>query len=276
MHIRYNNDERCRNYIRQGRENIIMSRYQKWILITVLIGLLIPQFATRTVVASGSTGKSSTKSANTTRSEKAEKVIYLTFDDGPTAHTMQLLDILAKYDAKATFFMLGPHMEQYQTATKRIVKEGNGLGLHGVTHVVKQFYSSPFSAYKEMRDANESLYQVAGVRTSLVRTPYGSKPYMKQGYRDVMLNQGGFHLWDWNVDSLDWKYKKDHQRVYKNIMSQVNSVEKRGTAPVVLMHDQPATLKVLPLVLETLKKDGYTFKVLNKQNHPVNFWNDER
>lgn len=255
-----------------------MSRYQKWILVTILIGLLIPQWASQTAVASGGTGKTATKHTSTkgTSTKENKKVIYLTFDDGPTAHTMQLLDILDQYDAKATFFMLGPHMEQYQTATKRIVKEGNGLGLHGVTHVVKKFYGSPFSAYKEMRDANESLYQVAGVRTSLVRTPYGSKPYMKQGYRDVMLSQGGFHLWDWNVDSLDWKYKKDHQRVYNNIMSQVNAVEKRGINPVVLMHDQPATLKVLPLVLKTLKKDGYTFEILNKQVHPVNFWNDER
>ncbi|ANF95858.1 polysaccharide deacetylase family protein [Paenibacillus bovis] len=241
-----------------------MLHKQKWLFALLIAVLLIPQTAT------------AAKSQSSGSKAHSSKVIYLTFDDGPTAHTMQLLDILDQYNAKATFFMLGPHMEHFPAATKRIVKEGNGLGLHGVSHVVSKFYSSPYSAYKEMKGANESLYKVTGKYTSLVRTPYGSKPYLKKSYRDIMLSTGGFHLWDWNVDSLDWKYKKDHQKVYNNIMAQVKSVERRGSTPVVLMHDQPATLKVLPKVLKELKAEGYHFEVLDKKNHPLNFWNDER
>lgn len=127
-----------------------------------------------------------------------------------------------------------------------------------------------------MQQANESLNKVAGVKTSLVRTPYGSKPYLKPAYRNVLLGQGGFHLWDWNVDSLDWKYKKDHQKVYNNVMQQVHNVTKQGTTPVVLMHDQEATLKVLPQVLKALKAEGYQFEILTKNVQPVNFWNDKR
>lgn len=245
-----------------------MLHKKKWIIITLIMALLIPQTVFATAKSSGTTDKQSKASAG--------KTIYLTFDDGPTAHTMQLLDILKKYDAKATFFMLGPHMERYASATKRIVAEGNGLGLHGVTHVPGKFYASPYSAYNEMVGANKSLYKVTGKYTSLVRTPYGSKPYLKKNFRDVLLPVGGFHLWDWNVDSLDWKYKKDHQRVYNNIMSQIHSVERRGQTPVVLMHDQPATLKVLPILMKELKAEGYTFKTLDKSIKPVNFWNDER
>ncbi len=244
-----------------------MLHIKRWLIVTLIMALFIPQAMTADAKASSNKAVTSSHS---------EKIVYLTFDDGPTAHTMDLLDILDKYNAHATFFMLGPHMERYPAATKRIVKDGNGLGLHGVTHVASKFYHSPYSAYNEMVGANNSLYKVTGQRTSLVRPPYGSKPYLKQNFRDVLLPVGGFHLWDWNVDSLDWKYKKDHQKVYANIMRQVHSVEGRGQTPVVLMHDQPATLKVLPLVLKELQAEGYTFKVLNKEVKPLNFWNDER
>ncbi|CAI6039580.1 Peptidoglycan-N-acetylglucosamine deacetylase [Paenibacillus sp. JJ-100] len=247
-----------------------MPHIRKSFITALAILLLSPLlFMPQSNLASASSIEKQTSKTNT-------KIIYLTFDDGPTAHTGQLLDILDQYNVKATFFMLGPHMEQYQQSTKRIVNEGHGLGLHGVTHVPNQFYNSAYSGLKEMKQANESLNKVAGVKTSLVRTPYGSKPYLKPAYRDVLLGQGGFHLWDWNVDSLDWKYKKDHQKVYDNVMSQVHKVKNKGVTPVVLMHDQEATLKVLPRVLKTLKAEGYQFKILNKNVQPVNFWKDKR
>lgn len=233
--------------------------------ILLMIPLLLPQSVSAKPSASSSTG-----------AKANAKIIYLTFDDGPTAHTGQLLDILDQYHAKATFFMLGPEMKQFQKATKRIVADGHGLGLHGVTHVPSKFYQSAYSGLKEMQQANTTLNQVAGVKTSLVRTPYGSKPYLKSSYRKVLLSQGGFHLWDWNVDSEDWKYKKDHQKVYNSVMKQIHTVQKSGTTPVVLMHDQEATLKVLPQLLKTLKAEGYQFKVLTKKVQPVNFWNDKR
>ncbi|WP_434751432.1 polysaccharide deacetylase family protein [Paenibacillus amylolyticus] len=247
-----------------------MLNIRKSFVATFAILLLLPLIF---MPHSASAAASSTEKA---ASKASAKIVYLTFDDGPTAHTGKLLDILDQYQVKATFFMLGPHMEQYQKATQRIVKEGHGLGLHGVTHVPSKFYKSAYSGLKEMQQANESLNKVAGVKTSLVRTPYGSKPYMKPAFRNVLLAQGGFHLWDWNVDSLDWKYKKDHQKVYNNIMQQVHNVNKNGTNPVVLMHDQEATLKVLPQVLKTLKAEGYQFEVITKNVQPLNFWNDKR
>ncbi|MDO7906634.1 polysaccharide deacetylase family protein [Paenibacillus sp. JX-17] len=214
--------------------------------------------------------------AQAAQSKTASKVIYLTFDDGPTPHTDQLLNILDQYGAKATFFMLGPQMQNYPQATRRIVNEGHGTGLHGVTHVPGKFYRSAYSGLIEMQQANAVLNKVTGVTTSLVRTPYGSKPYLKTPYRNVLLSQGGFHLWDWNVDSEDWRYPKNHDKVYNNIMNQIHRVQKSGTEPVVLMHDQAAVLNVLPQVLKSLKSEGYQFKVLDKKLQPVNFWNDHR
>ncbi|NUU76595.1 polysaccharide deacetylase family protein [Paenibacillus xylanilyticus] len=246
-----------------------MLHIRKSLIITLAILLMIPLLLPQSVSAKPSASKSAGAKANA-------KIIYLTFDDGPTAHTGQLLDILDQYHAKATFFMLGPQMQQFQKATKRIVADGHGLGLHGATHVPGKFYKSAYSGLKEMQQANAALNKVAGVKTSLVRTPYGSKPYLKSSYRNVLLAQGGFHLWDWNVDSEDWKYKKDHQKVYNSVMKQIHNVQKRGTAPVVLMHDQEATLKVLPKLLKTLKAEGYQFEILTKKVQPVNFWNDKR
>lgn len=203
------------------------------------------------------------------------KTIYLTFDDGPSATSSQLLDILDKYEVKATFFMLGPNMNRYPAQVKRIVQAGNGLGLHGMTHRKEKFYASPAAALAEMAGDNAVLKKISGTETTLIRPPYGSKPYFTTTFRDKVLTQG-YHLWDWNVDSEDWKYKEDSGRIYNSVMSQVHKLQKSQSNPVILMHDQKATLKVLPRLLEALKKEGYSFQIITKDLHPVNFWKDAR
>lgn len=203
------------------------------------------------------------------------KPVYLTFDDGPSSHTGQLLDVLDKYGAKATFFMLGNHITSYPNSVKRMVKEGDAVGLHGMTHVKDKFYASPAAALNEMNNDNERLYKAAGVKSKLIRPPYGSKPYFVASFRDKVLGEG-YHLWDWNVDSEDWKYKEDTQSTYNSIMKQVAALDKKGTAPVILMHDLPTTIKVLPQVLDGLSKKGYSFEIITADSKPVNFWNDFR
>ncbi|MFY4774175.1 polysaccharide deacetylase family protein [Metabacillus sp. RGM 3146] len=77
--------------------------------------------------------------------------IYLTFDDGPSPTTGKLLDILKKHRTKATFFMLEPNRKKHKDMVKRLYAEGNGMGLHGVTHNPKAFYRSPSSVVGEMK-----------------------------------------------------------------------------------------------------------------------------
>lgn len=206
---------------------------------------------------------------------KPGKILYLTFDDGPTATTPQLLDILDKYEVKATFFMLGPNMSRYPSQVKRIAEDGGGLGLHGMTHRKEEFYASPSASLAEMDGDNAILRKIIGSGTTLIRPPYGSKPYFTRTYRDKVLSQG-YHLWDWNVDSNDWKYKEDSDRIYNTVMDQVHKLQKTKTNPVILMHDQKATLEVLPRLLESLKDEGYTFEIITKDMEPVNFWKDTR
>ncbi|PNB52498.1 polysaccharide deacetylase, partial [Pseudomonas sp. GW456-E7] len=69
-----------------------------------------------------------------TKQNMGDKTVYLTFDDGPSAYTTRLLDVLKRADVKATFFMLSPRMNEFKQAVKRAEKEGHTLGLHGVTH----------------------------------------------------------------------------------------------------------------------------------------------
>ncbi|EHS58532.1 polysaccharide deacetylase [Paenibacillus sp. Aloe-11] len=215
------------------------------------------------------------KPGNTGNSKPSSRTIYLSFDDGPTAHTSQLLDILDKYNAKATFFMLGPEIRQHSAVMKRMVEEGHGLGLHGMSHQVKKIYASPAAALAEMNQDNEILFQATGKRTSLIRTPYGSKPYLKKAYRD-QLTGAGYHIWDWNIDSNDWRYTKNPEHFVKTVLSDIRRLKKQGRTPVVLMHDKPSTIKVLPQIMAALQKEGYSFKPLNNNLTPLNFWNDHR
>ncbi len=203
------------------------------------------------------------------------KTVYLSFDDGPTATTSELLDILTKYDVKATFFMLGKNMKEYPSQVKRTAKEGHALGLHGMTHRKEKFYASPSAALSEMDGDNAVLKKLTDHSSTLIRPPYGSKPYFTKTFRDKVLTQG-YHLWDWNVDSEDWKYKDDSESIYNTVMNQVHKLQKTKVNPVILMHDQKATLKVLPSILETLKKEGYEFQILTADMEPVNFWKDKR
>ncbi|MDQ0058092.1 polysaccharide deacetylase [Paenibacillus harenae] len=207
--------------------------------------------------------------------EAARKPIYLTFDDGPTGSTPKLLDILGKYKAKATFFLLGNGIIKYPESVKRLVKEGHRPALHGVTHVKDKFYESPSSAYLEMEHANKYLLSASGVKSTLIRTPYGSKPYFTDKYRDATA-AAGYHLWDWNVDSKDWEYRTDSGKMIRHVMSEVAAIQKEGEAPVVLLHDRPTTIAAMPSLLARLHDAGYRFEPLRSDMMPVNFWQDLR
>lgn len=207
--------------------------------------------------------------------EAMRQPIYLTFDDGPTADTQTLLDVLGTYKAKATFFFLGNNIGKYPVSVERLVQEGHQPALHGVTHEKDKFYKSPSSALMEMEQANKYLLNAAGVKSTLIRSPYGSKPYFTDKYRDETA-AAGYHLWDWNVDSKDWENKADSGKMIRHVLNEVAALQKKGEAPVVLLHDQPTTIAALPSLLEQLRDAGYRFEPLRSDMQPVNFWQDLR
>ena len=203
-----------------------------------------------------------------TKQDMGDKTVYLTFDDGPSAFTTRLLDVLKSADVKATFFMLSPRMNEFKQAVKRAEKEGHALGLHGVTHNNRLFYQTPTSPLKEMQEARDTLQDITGYKTALVRTPYGSKPSLTPS-QIRNLEKDGFVYWDWTIDSMDWKYRTS--KYVTAVLEQLENMEQSssGRPNVILMHDLPATVNALPVLINKLKEKGYSFGVLEDTMVPV-------
>jgi peptidoglycan/xylan/chitin deacetylase (PgdA/CDA1 family) len=196
------------------------------------------------------------------------KIAYLTFDDGPTGYLTNILDILAEYEVQATFFMLEPQMRAHADVLCRMNEEGHGLGLHGVTHNREQFYASQESVLGEMNIAQATLTEITGVKTVLIRTPYGSRPYMKPAYREA-VEVAGYKLWDWNVDSKDWFYRDE--RLVSHTFKQIDALEKKKVTPVILLHERQETVQFLPQILEYLQSKNYVLKVPDAETVSVQF-----
>lgn len=198
------------------------------------------------------------------------RVAYLTFDDGPNNSVERIMTILEKYNAKATFFMLDGNMKRHQASVKKMVTKGYAVACHGVTHDKNKFYKSPASAVGEMKTCLATLKKITKTNSIMIRVPYGSKPYMTAPYRKVMT-QYGYHMWDWNVDSLDWKFLNGPKTAQYTI-NQIKTLQKKGISPLILFHDKPTTADALPTVLKYLKDQGYQLKPLTNSMKPYNFW----
>lgn len=192
--------------------------------------------------------------------ETMKKVVYLTFDDGPSSSTMELLNVLKEYEMKATFFMLSPYVKQYPDPVRQMVFDGHAVALHGVTHDKKKFYRTPQSPLNEMLESQKTVKAVTGVKTFLIRTPYGSMPYLNSDQRSL-LKQNGFKLWDWNVDSEDWKLRDD-----RYVTNTIQQLERRRLEPssVILLHEKETTVKYIRHLLNYLSEQGYETHILTE------------
>ncbi|EKN68188.1 polysaccharide deacetylase family protein [Schinkia azotoformans] len=202
------------------------------------------------------------------------KIAYLTFDDGPNSNTAQILDILQKYEAKATFFMVEPKIWKFEEEVQRMVTENHTIASHSVTHDKNKVYHSPESLLNEMNVTRATLFSVTGIDSRLIRVPYGSKPYLTKDYRDLLASNN-FQVWDWNVDSNDWKYSTE--KIISTVKYQVANQKQKNRAPVILFHNSSSTVEALPEIIEFLKAEGYVLEAYDQDHHfMVNFWNDER
>ena len=201
--------------------------------------------------------------ASSTSTENADKTqvkrVYLTFDDGPSIYTGQILDILAANDVKATFFVIGRD-ESYYPYYKRIVDEGHTLGMHTYTHEYGYVYSSKEAFAEDVNKLSDLLYDVTGVRSKIFRFPGGSSNTVTSEPIDEFieyLNGEGIVYYDWNSLNGDAVTNKlDPDTLVNNVMKDV----RKNDTSIVLMHDlqsRHTTVESLQALIDTLKSEGY-------------------
>lgn len=193
------------------------------------------------------------------------KIAYITFDDGPTLNTPNIIDTLDKYNAKATFFVLEERIVLYPEYIKQIINSGNAIGLHGVSHSL-DIYSTPTSPLKEMERTNKALEALTGKRSALVRVPYGSAGHLTEE-QGKYLEENGYKLWDWNVDPRDSVGRIVPDAVFGNMC---RGLERCEEIPVILFHDRKSTANLLPAVLKYLSDNGFEMLPLSEKMIPRN------
>ena len=196
--------------------------------------------------------------------KEESKFVYITFDDGPTLNTPEIVKTLDNYGAKATFFVLEERIVMYPEYIKQIVHSGNAVGLHGVSHSEK-IYSGETSPLEEMEKTNSALENVTGMRSRLVRVPFGSSYRLTRKQAENLWNNG-YIIWDWNVDPRDSVGKIIPEKVIANMKKGLSTC--KGT-PVILFHDRKSTAKLLPAVLDYLKSEGYTMLPLSEKQEAI-------
>ncbi len=201
------------------------------------------------------------------------KVVYLTFDDGPSELTGKFLDVLKEQHVASTFFMQGSNLQNtgFQENVKRAVKEGHYIGAHSMTHNSDKLYKKG-QFVTEMKETLALIHNITGTTPKLVRPPYEFAPGLKgQDIRNKIV-EAGIKVWDWTIDSNDWKLKGNPQQIIENV--------KRTTTEdveVVLMHEKLQTLQALPEIIKFYKEKGYEFGVYNEADHfQLNFQKDQR
>ena len=196
---------------------------------------------------------------------KTAKVMYLTFDDGPSEYTGKILDLLDRYNMKATFFMLDGAMKVNPDAVKSIVDKGHAVGLHGVSHKKDTFYCGAEGPLKEMEQTNNTLESIVGFKTCLIRTPYGSSPYLTQK-QYINLASHDYLIWDWNIDSKDWAYKNP----YRTFNATTKLIKTTKNEPkVILFHDMKNIVETLELFLKWMSENEYTSREITPELVPV-------
>ncbi len=187
------------------------------------------------------------------------KRIYLTFDEGPSDNTERILDILKKYNVKATFFVNGKTSDMAKAMYKRIVAEGHTLAMHSYSHDYDTIYKSVNSFAADLNRLSDYLYQVTGVRPKYYRFPGGSSNSISNISVKRFINyltSKNIKYYDWNVQNSDaQKRELTKEELTANVINGVN-LHKDS---IVLMHDAKSrnnTVESLPMLIELLLDSG--------------------
>ncbi|WP_020617119.1 polysaccharide deacetylase [Paenibacillus daejeonensis] len=198
-----------------------------------------------------------------------QKTVYLSFDDGPSKWTPQVLDILKEEQVKATFFVLGEQAEQRGDVVRRLVREGHALGNHTYNHTYDELYGSFEGFWRQIERTSQILTSLVGREPVLLRAPGGTHGHFDAFYF-YYLERAGYRIHDWNVDSGDSR-KRDVPAadIVRNVKEGKLSHEVH-----VLMHDSNGhgeTVKALPEIISYYKSKGYRFAAYTSTVEPVQY-----
>lgn len=183
--------------------------------------------------------------------DPSKPMIAFTFDDGPSpVHTPHILDTLKKYDASATFFMLGQKMEKNVDLLKRMVQEGHELANHSFDHANLSKLDVDGIKY-QINTTQDLIFQLSGFESRLIRPPYGAISKTLRSVTPIPMVL-------WSIDSLDWK-----SRNVESIKAEVLPYVKDGS--VILLHDiYGSTAQALEEMMPILKEQGYQFVTVSQ------------
>ncbi len=217
----------------------------------------------------------------------ADKVCYLTFDDGPSQNTLKILDILDRYDAKATFFVVGSMLNSStgQDILKKTYEKGHAIGLHANEHTYSKIYASKNAFYADLSAISNKVYNIIGIRPAITRFPGGSSNTASRSHDKGIkimsqltkeLPEKGYQYYDWNIDSEDAGGNNvPADEIYTNATTQTWDGTRKELC--ILMHDTDAkdtTVEALPRIIEELTRQGYEFRGLDPSvggfHHGVN------
>lgn len=202
--------------------------------------------------------------------------VYLTFDDGPSERTREILDILDEEGVKATFFVCGAN-----DYTKRAYNSGHTIALHSNTHNYSSIYASGDNFFNDLNEIDNKVYNTIGIHSKFIRFPGGSSNTVSRNYSYGIMSfltgevqNRGYSYFDWNVDSNDAgsdAYNSDN--IYANVINHLS----HSKTNIVLMHDSgghTATVGALRNIIKTAKSYGYSFRAIDNStpivHHGVN------
>lgn len=201
-----------------------------------------------------------------------EKVVYLTFDDGPSERTLEILDILDKYNIKATFFVtVQEEKKNTKEIMREIVEKGHSIGVHTYSHDYKDIYSSVKNYLDDFSKIYNYIYEATGVKCDIFRFPGGSKNSFNKGtYKDIIqeMTLRGFTYYDWNVSSDDSIGQYSAETLYEKSVKDADKLNRI----FLLYHDskdRKTTVKAVEKTIITLKEKGFKFDKITSEVEPV-------
>lgn len=206
-----------------------------------------------------------------TANQAPDRVMYLTFDDGPTARTPEVLKVLREENVKATFFVIGNDSQQGRQWMQDIVADGHTIGMHTYTHKYETIYDSVEAYLDDMYRIFTLIKEATGVVPTVFRFPGGSiNGYNYEICQDLIseMLRRGFVPYDWNLSSGDAAAATvPTDLIISNIVNHAG-----GQRGVALMHDSTSkttTVAALRPIIEQLRAKGYAFEALTPDTKPI-------